>query len=439
MGLDEVPTMVARGWSEAQKRAYLIADNKLTENGGWDDALLRVELQELEAMGFDALLTGFSAGEIEAMAVDPDALPAGADDIPDAPAEVVTRPGDLWQLGRHRLVCGDCRDPTVVARLVGDRWINLAFTSPPYASQRDYDEASGFRPIPPGEYVEWFAPVAANVASHLAADGSWFVNIKPTSAGLDTELYVFDLVLAHARQWGWHLATEFCWERGGVPKNVSQRFKNQFEPIYQFARGRWKMRPDAVRHESANVPIAGGPGSGDTTWRGNQGHGGTGGAIGYGTAVKQATELKKRRRSGPTMSDHQGTQFQADGMPLGIPNEYIGPGLAYPGNRLPTLSSSHQATGHTAAFPVGLPQFFCLAYSDAGDLVFDPFVGSGSTIMAAAHSKRDGAGCEISPSYCDITVARFHNQFPAEPVTLAGDGRSYDEVAASRTKQTETS
>jgi DNA modification methylase len=88
---------------------------------------------------------------------------------------------------------------------------------------------------------------------------------------------------------------------------------------------------------------------------------------------------------------------------------------------------------------VGLPQFFCLAYSDAGDLVFDPFVGSGSTIMAAAHSKRDGAGCEISPSYCDITVARFHNQFPAEPVTLAGDGRSYDEVAASRTKQTETS
>src|ERR1700759_1269227 len=94
---------------------------------------------------------------------------------------------------------------------------------------------------------------------------------KPSAAGLDTELYVVDLVLAHAREWGWHFATEFCWERVGVPKGVTQRFKNQFEPIYQFVRNRWKMRPEAVRHGSDSVPVAGGPGSGNTSWGEMQG------------------------------------------------------------------------------------------------------------------------------------------------------------------------
>jgi DNA modification methylase len=424
MGLVDVPTMVARGWSEAQKRAYLIADNKLTENGGWDDAMLRVELNDLVAMGFDAMLTGFSAQEVDALATDPPGdLPADADDIPEAPAQIVTQCGDVWQLGRHRLVCGDCRDAETVARLLDGRSINLGFTSPPYAVQRAYDVASGFKPIKPDDYVAWFAPVAANVATHLAADGSWFVNIKPACDGLDTELYVLDLVLAHARQWGWHFATEFCWERTGVPKGVTQRFKNQFEPIYQFARNRWKMRPEAVRHASDNVPTAGGPGSGQTTWKNHQG-GVNGGIMATFGAAK-----KRRHGTNRLISDVQGVAHDA--------GEYIGAGLAYPGNRLPTFTSSHEATGHAAAFPVGLPRFFCMAYTDADDVVFDPFMGSGSTLIAAAHSNRDGYGCELSPSYCDIIVTRYRNQFPHDAVVLAEDGRSYDEVAASRNEQRE--
>jgi DNA modification methylase len=81
--------------------------------------------------------------------------------------------------------------------------------------------------------------------------------------------------------------------------------------------------------------------------------------------------------------------------------------MAYPGNRLPTFTESHTATGHAAAFPVGLPEFFLKAYSDEGDLVCDPFAGSGSTLIAAERSKRRCVAIEISPAYCDVIVQRY--------------------------------
>jgi DNA modification methylase len=394
LGLVDVPVIVARNWTEAQKRAYTLADNKLTENGGWDAELLKLEVADLASMGFDLPLMGFSEDELMRLSGGNQGL-TDPDEVPPVPLEPVTQPGDMWRLGSHRIICGDCRDPAVIDQLTDGARINVAFTSPPYAEQRDYDRTSGFIPIVPGDYVDWFNPVAANVARHLADDGSWFVNIKPAAAGLDTELYVFDLVLAHVRQWGWHLATEFCWERNGVPKSVTQRFKNQFEPVYQFARNRWKMRPDAVRHHSENVPVAGGPGSGNTTWKYAQG-GNDGGITATFGAVK-----KRRSNLRPGMDRQQGINEIGDRL--------IGDGLAYPGNRLPTFTETHTATGHAAAFPVGLPEFFCKAFSDAGDVVLDPFLGSGSTLIAADRSGRIGFGCEISPAYCDVAVTRWEN------------------------------
>lgn len=308
------------------------------------------------------------------------------DAVPSAPSAPITQRGDLWILGDHRLMCGDSRESTDVDHLMNGQQINVGFTSPPYAEQREYDKTSGFVPIPPDQYVDWFRAIAENVKRFIAADGSWFVNIKPSSTGLDTSLYVMDLVIAHVREWGWHFATEFCWERNGVPKSVTQRFKNQFEPIYQFSVGRWKMNPSAVRHQSDNVPVAGGPGVGDTSWAGRQG----GGGRMFG---------RKSNLTGGTMAGLQGTDETV------IRN--IGKGMAYPGNRLPTFASTHAATGHAAAFPVGLPDFFMRAFSDLGDSVFDPFCGSGSTIIAAEINGRVGFGMEISPVYCDVIVRRW--------------------------------
>jgi DNA modification methylase len=380
---------------------------------------LRLEVADLATLGFDLPLMGFSDQELAALSTSqPAAGLTDPDAIPEAPVRPVTRPGDVWIMDRHRIICGDARDAGDVARLLDGCAINVAFTSPPYAEQREYDHASGFEPIPPDRYVEWFKPVAANVAHHLAPDGSWFVNIKPSVDGLDTSLYVFDLVIAHVREWGWHFATEFCWERVGVPKSVTQRFKNQFEPIYQFARGRWKMRPDAVRHESENVPRAAGPGVGQTSWRDVHGNGGNAGSISFGP-------VKKRRNGFPSQEGFQGTDWQK-GAPLGVPLEHIGPGLAYPGNRLPTFTTSHQALGHAAAFPVGLPDFFCKAYADPGDVIYDPFCGTGSTIIAAQQTGCVGVGCDLSPIYVDVTVKRWQ-AFTGHQAVRA-DGRTFNEL-----------
>ena len=119
LGFDEAPVMVARGWSDTQKRAYVLADNKLALNAGWDGETLRGELTGLGEAGFDLGLGGFLDGEVaELLAVGGDGL-TDPDDVPEPPAEPVTRPGDLWILGRHRLLCGDATAATDVERVLG--------------------------------------------------------------------------------------------------------------------------------------------------------------------------------------------------------------------------------------------------------------------------------------------------------------------------------
>ena len=150
----------------------------------------------------------------------------GVPDVPDIPEDPVTQPGDIWIMGDHRLICADCASTQSVTTLLDGQKINIAISSPPYASQIKYDETSPFKPIHPDEYLDWFEPVQANIAQHLADDGSWFLNIKEHCEEGQRVLYVKDLTLAHVRRWGWNFVDEFIWTHGGTPKAVNQRFKN---------------------------------------------------------------------------------------------------------------------------------------------------------------------------------------------------------------------
>jgi hypothetical protein len=168
-------------------------------------------------------------------------IPLGTDDpddIPPLPKVPITQPGDLWELGNHRLICGDSSDPATVTRLLDGQKINLAITSPPYASQRKYDEGSGFKPISRDQYVQWFDPFATQVRDNLAADGSFFLNIKENADDGELVTYVMELVLDLKKRLGFRYVDQFVWTHEGTPKAAQQRFKNGFEPVFQFTIGR---------------------------------------------------------------------------------------------------------------------------------------------------------------------------------------------------------
>ena len=388
--LQEVPVHVATDLSPQQIKAYRLADNRVAQEAEWDNDLLKLELSELEEEGFSLDLTGFSEDELEALLAEgtEDGL-TDEDETPEVEEEAITLEGDLWILGNHRLLCADSTKSDSVIRLMGNSRINLAFTSPPYASQRKYDETSGFKPINEEDFVSWWQPIQQSIKDFITDDGSFFINIKPNCEGFERSLYVFDLVIAMKRKWGWLFAEEFCWERVGIPQQVVRRFKNQFEPIYQFTLGDWKFRPKEVMRESNSVPQPLGKGAGDTN------------------AAKR-----------------QGKQGAVD------PNE-VKAGMAYPGNRLPTFSSTHTALGHSAAFPVGLPSFFIKAYSDKNDCIYEPFCGSGSTIIASEQLNRKCFAMEISPQYTDISIKRWQ-QFTGKEAILESSNKTFAEVEAER-------
>jgi DNA modification methylase len=319
-------------------------------------------------------------------------------------------PGDVWLIGRHRLICGDCRDAAVVEKLMAGASANVVITSPPYATQREYDPSSGFKPVPPEEYVEWFRAVAAGVESVLAPDGSYLLNIKAHADEGERNLYVMDLVLAHRRQWGWRFVDEFCWRKtdNGVPGGWGNRFKNAFEPIYHFCRQQQiKFRPQAVGHESADCfdyspdnPVS----------RSGSGLLGTGPRGESASLPPQGSQEWGHMRRKLVDGKHEG--------------------IARPSNVIEVKTESSQGS-HSAPFPRALVEFFVKAFSDPGDVVFDPFLGSGTTMAAAQVLDRAGYGCEISPAYCDVILRRIEHLAETEPV-LAETGEKFSEVAAGR-------
>jgi DNA modification methylase len=285
-------------------------------------------------------------------------------------------------------------------------------TSPPYATQREYDSSSGFKPVAPEAYVAWYADVAAGIESVLAPDGSYFLNIKEHADDGERNLYVKDLVIAHRRQWGWRFVDEFCWRKtdNGVPGGWGNRFKNAWEPVFHFCRQQQiKFRPKAVGHESEDCF--------DYSPNNPKSRSGSG-LLGTGARGASAGGGKNQGARGRTQSNPS------------LDSEGRHTGLARPSNVIEVKSESSQGS-HSAPFPRALVEFFVLAFTDAGDVVFDPFMGSGTTMAAAELLGRDGYGTEISPAYCDVIARRLMNLTGNEAV-LESTGETFSAVAVSR-------
>jgi DNA modification methylase len=400
LGLTEVPVIELAHLSPAQKRAYVIADNRLALDAGWDEAMLAVEMAELSDAGYDLPMTGFDSAEIEAIlqgsgdadasdspgaAQGTDATEGAADDVPDAPTQPVARTGDVWALGSHRLICGDATDRAVVSELMRSERASLCFTSPPYGNQRDYTS---------GGIADWDA-LMRGVFAHLpmADDGQVLVNLGLIHR--DNEFIPYwDGWLGWMRTAGWRRFAWYVWDQGpGMPGDWSGRLAPSFEFVFHFNRASRKP------HKTVPCKFAGQ----DTHLR----------ADGSSTAMRG--------------KDGQVNGWTAAGQPthdFRIPDSVI--------RVMRHKGKIGKGIDHPAVFPVALPTFVMEAFSDEGDIVFEPFGGSGTTMLAAERTGRICRAVEIAPEYVDVAIRRFQQNHPRLPVTLLATGQSFDEVGSDR-------
>jgi DNA modification methylase len=224
-GMTEVPCVFVEHLTDAQKKAYILADNRLALDAGWDEDLLALEFAELKDLGFDIGLTGFDEAEIEKL------FASAADDVEDdgfdltaaLEAASFAEPGDVWTLGRHRLICGDATDADTVERLMDGRKANLVLTDPPY--NVDFASASGLKIKNDKQNGEQFYTFLLssfkNMAAHLESGGSAYI------FHADTEGENFRRAFREA---GFHLSGTCIWTKDSFVMGRSP-YQWQHEPI----------------------------------------------------------------------------------------------------------------------------------------------------------------------------------------------------------------
>lgn len=326
-----LPVIVAKGWSEEQKKSYRIWDNKSTIDGGWDEGLLRAEIGELKDMGFDLSLVGFSMPELGELGVPGftlDERMTKAEETPEPPAKPVVRAGELWLLGDHRLLCGDSTKAADVARLLkgGAAIPNLMATDPPYGVEYDptwREKVDNFKRHARGKVQN------DDRADWTAAWGLFEGNIAYVwHGGLHTSEVQDSLQEA-----GFAMRAQIIW--------VKQHFV--------FSRGdyHWKHEPCwyAVRKGAKG------------TWAADR---------------KQTTVWEIQ-------------------------------------NHNPMGGKSEGSTGHGTQKPIECMRRPILNNSKRGDAVYDPFVGSGTTLIAAEMEGRRCYAMELAPEYVEVVIRRWEN------------------------------
>ena len=343
VGMTQVPCLCLKDLSEDDKRAYILADNKLALNAGWDKELLAIELQGLIETSYDVEATGFTIGEIdiiigEAEAAATQGPEASADSVPAAQDAAVTRLGDIWQLGRHRVVCGNANSADAFAALLGDERVDAVFTDPPYN-------------VPIDGHVSGNGQVAHREFAFASGEMS-----KPAFTAFLQD------TLGHA--------AEVC--RDGAIAFVCMDWRHMGELL---AAG------EAVFTELKNVCV----------WNKSN--------AGMGTFYRSKHEMVFVFKVG------SGPHLNTFG--LGEGGRHRTNVWDYAGATAMTKARMEELAMHPTVKPVALVADAILDVTRRGAIVLDPFGGSGSTLIAAHKTGRVARLIEVDPIYCDVIVRRF--------------------------------
>jgi DNA modification methylase len=370
LGLESVPTVRLAHLSPAQRRAYVLADNKLALNAGWDRELLAIELQGLIDLDFDVELTGFSSAEIDLVLDDardgsPNAPNEAEDQVPfpvDDEMPAVTRAGDVWCLGRHRLICGDARDRAVFDLLMGDERADLLFTDPPYNLPID-GHVTGLGRVRHREF----------------AMGAGEMSVEAFSGFLQQTLG--------------HAATL---ARNGAIAFVCMDWRHMGELL---------KAGQAVFSELKNLCV----------WNKTNG--------GMGTFYRSKHEL--------VFVFKVGTAAHTNTFGLGDSGRYRTNVWDYAGVNTFRAERSEDLAMHPTVKPVALVAEAIRDCSRRGEIVLDPFGGSGTTLIAAEKTGRLTRMIEFDPIYCDTILRRFE-RVTGKQATLAVSGTTFEEIDQER-------
>ncbi|MDL2303835.1 site-specific DNA-methyltransferase [Bacteroides sp. OttesenSCG-928-D19] len=262
---------------------------------------------------------------------------------------------------------GDCKE---VLRKLPDSSVDMIFTSPPYADQRK----STYGGIKPDEYVKWFMPITKELLRVLRPSGTFVLNIKEKVVEGERSTYVLELILEMRKQ-GWLWTEEFIWHKKNCyPGKWPNRFRDSWERLLQFN----KEKRFNMYQEEVMVPV------GD--WAKSR--------------LKNLSDTDKKRDESRVGS----------GFGKNISN-WLNRDKAYPTNVL-HLATECANKEHSAAFPEGLPEWFIKLFTKEGDVVLDPFMGSGTTNFVAQRMNRHSIGIEILPEYYNKVKSKI------EPVKL---------------------
>lgn len=346
LGLSTVPVVVLDHLTATQRRALVIADNRIAENAGWDDAMLRIELVTLQDGDFDVSLTGFDADALAELLAGDELKGIGATDddaVPEMPETPVSRPGDVWLLGEHRLLCGDSTRAECFEQLLHGKQVDMVFTDPPYNvnyantpkdRMRGKDRAILNDNLGVGFYDFLLAALTPTIA-HCRGG----IYITMSSSELDVLQSAF-------REAGGKWSTFIIWAKNTFTLGRAD-YQRQYEPIlYGWPEG-------ATRH-----------------WCGDRDQ-------------SDVWQIKK----------------------------------------------PHKNDLHPTMKPVELVERAIRNSSRPGNVVLDPFGGSGTTLIAAEKSGRLARLIELDPTYVDVIVRRWQG-WTGKHATREADGALFDDQTA---------
>ena len=362
LGMAQIPCVRLSQMSDAEKRAYVIADNKLALNAGWDVEILSTELEALAELEFDISLTGFDLGEVDQLLCDnADSSPqpsAPEDEHPELgdPLQAISQPGDHWILGRHALVCGDAKDPVVLEKLMGDQRADMLFTDPPYnvpiqghvsglgrTQHREFAEAAGEMSV--DQFIE-FLERTLGAAANMCRDGA--------IAYVCMDWRHLREVLAAGYKTFSELKNVCVWAKTNGGMGAFYRSRHELVLV-------WKV--------------------------GNAPHTNT---FGLGDKGRYRTNV-----------------------------------WSYPGVNTFKAGRMDELTSHPTVKPVALVADAIRDVTHRGELVLDVFGGSGTTLIAAQKTGRCARLAEIDPSYCDLIVRRWE-KLTGKAAVHADSGQTFE-------------